>query len=147
MATTARHPRGYKGPPASTYNGLVAALPPRPLHDEQDYERAVAMIGRLAGYKLNRDQADYLDALAVFVERYETDHSETQIDAVGVSGIDVLQALMEEHNMSGADLSALLGVSRSLGPMILRGKRSLTADHARTLGVHFGVDPGVFIRE
>jgi len=125
----------------------VAALPPRPLHDKQDYERAVAMIGRLAGYKLNRDQADYLDALAVFVERYESEHAETQVDADDVSGIDVLRALTEEHGMSGADLSALLGVSRSLGPMILRGERSLTADHARTLGAHFGLDAGVFIRQ
>ena len=34
----------------------------------------------------------------------------------------------------------------SEGPMLLRGERSLTAHHARLLGEHFEVDPGVFIR-
>jgi len=29
--------------------------------------------------------------------------------------------------------------------MILRGERSITADHARTLGVHFHLSPAVFI--
>ena len=144
VATTRKHK--FEGPPANRYADLIAALPPRPLHDEQDYENAVEMIGRLAGYELNRDQEDYLEALTVFVERYEAEHEQTQVDTRGVSGLDVLRSLLDEHGMSGAELSRLLGASRSLGPMILRGERSLTAHHARLLGEHFKVDPGVFIR-
>jgi HTH-type transcriptional regulator/antitoxin HigA len=121
-------------------------LPQRPLRDRHDYERAVEMIGRLVGYKLNRDQEDYLEALAAFVERYEAVHDETHVDVRRVRGVDVLRSLLEEHGMSGADLSRLLAASRSLGPMILRGERSLTAEHAQVLGARFLVDPGVFIR-
>ena len=146
MATMTRNHRRFEGPPARRYAELVATLPPRPLHDKQDYERAVEMIGRLVGYKLNRDQEDYLEALAVFVERYEAEHDETQMDVRHVSGVDVLRSLLEDHGMSGADLSRLLGASRSLGPMILRGERRLTAEHARILGARFQVEPGVFIR-
>lgn len=146
MATTTRKRRKFEGPPGRRYAELVAALPPRPLHDAKDYDRAVEMIGRLVGYKLNRDQEDYLEALTVFVERYEAEHDETQVDVRRVRGVDVLRSLLEDHGLSGADLSRMLGASRSLGPMILRGERSLTAEHARVLGAHFHVDPGVFIR-
>jgi HTH-type transcriptional regulator/antitoxin HigA len=138
--------RRFQGPPAKRYAELVAELPPRPLRDQQEYDRAVTMIGRLVGHTLNRDQQDYLEALTVFVERYEAHHVETQVDAAHISGLQVLQSLVEAHDMSGADLSRLLGASRSLGPMILRGERSLTAEHARLLGKHFHVEPGVFIR-
>ena len=146
MSTTVPTRRKYQGPPAKRYAELVALLPPRPIRDKREYSRAVEMIGRLVGYDLNRDQEDYLEALTVFVERYETLHDQTQAGERGVSGLDVLRSLLAEHQMSGADLSRLLGASRSLGPMILRGERSLTAEHARLLGTHFCVDPGVFIR-
>jgi antitoxin component HigA of HigAB toxin-antitoxin module len=146
MATSSRKRSTYHAPPADRYAELVAALPPRPLHDNHDYGRAVEMIGRLVGYDLNRDQEDYLEALTVFVERYETRRGDSQVDVRHINGLDVLQSLMNDHAMSGADLSRLLGASRSLGPMILRSERSLTAEHARILGQHFHVDPGVFIR-
>lgn len=69
-----------------------------------------------------------------------------QMDVRRVRGVDVLRSLLKDHGLSGADLSRMLGASRSLGPMILRGERSLTAEHARVLRAHFYVDPGVFIR-
>lgn len=140
-----RKNRTFQGPPADTYQDLVAALPPRPLHDRVDYGHAVEMIGRLVGYDLNADQQDYLDALAVFVQRYESEHDQTQV-RTSVTGIDVLRSLVIEHDMTGADLSRLLKASRQLGPMILRGERALTVAHARRLGEHFKVDPGVFVR-
>lgn len=153
MATQATRGRNFQGPPAETYDGLVAALAPRPLRDLTDYENAVEMIGRLAGYELNTDQEDYLEALAMFVERYEMEHPRNPRGPRGrgriqsrLKGIDMLRALLKEHGMSGADLSRLLNASRHLGPMILRGERNLTAAHARTLGEHFSLDPGVFIR-
>lgn len=136
----------FNGPPASTYAELVAILPPRPLHDAVDYDNAVEMLGNLIGYVLNADQEDYLVAVDTFVQQYEADHRDTQVDASRITGLDVLKHLMDEHGMSGADLSRLLGASRTLGPMILRGERALTADHARILGKRFKVDAGVFIR-
>lgn len=136
----------FHGPPASTYTELVASLPPRPLHDAVDYDNAVEMIGNLIGYDLNADQEDYLVAVDTFVKQYEADHSDTQVDTSHITGLDALKHILDEHGMSGADMSRLLGASRTLGPMILRGERSLTADHARMLGKRFNVDPGVFIR-
>jgi len=53
--------------------------------------------------------------------------------------------LLEEHGINATGLSRLLGASRQLGPMILRGERAITADHARVLGAHFGLPAGAFI--
>jgi antitoxin component HigA of HigAB toxin-antitoxin module len=135
----------FHGPPAVSYVELVAILPPRPLHDAIDYDNAVEMMGNLIGYDLNSDQEDYLEALGVFVERYESEHEQTQVDVSQLTGRDLLKHLLEENNMTGADLSRLLGVSRTLGPMILRGERSLTIAHARILGKRFGVEAGMFV--
>ena len=49
--------------------------------------------------------------------------------------------------MSAADLSRLLGGSRNLGAMILRGERKLTLNHVRTLSRRFHVSADLFCRE
>lgn len=139
--------RKFQGPPARTYADLVAILPPRPLHDAVDYDNAVEMMGNLIGYKLNADQEDYLEAIGVFVQRYEDEHDETQVDTSHLSGIDLLRHLLEANDMTGADLSRLLNASRMLGPMILRGERNLTLPHARVIAKRFHVSVEALVEE
>ena len=62
-----------------------------------------------------------------------------------VSGLDALKHLMEANHMSAADLSRLLGTSRNLGAMILRGERQLTLAHVRTLAKRFCVSADLFL--
>ena len=57
-------------PLPKAYGDLVAVLPPRPIHDEVDLANASEMIDRLAGFDLNADHEDYLEALSTFVEAY-----------------------------------------------------------------------------
>jgi len=59
--------------------------------------------------------------------------------------VDVLKHLLEEHALTAADLSRILGGSRNLGAMMLRGERSLTLPHIRKLSAHFKVNPQLFI--
>jgi antitoxin component HigA of HigAB toxin-antitoxin module len=47
--------------------------------------------------------------------------------------------------MSAADFSRLLGGSRNLGAMILRGERKLTLNHVRALAKHFHVSGDLFL--
>ena len=54
---------GFQSLP-KTYAGLVAVLPPRPIRDDIDLSNASEMIDRLAGFELNGDQEDYLEALS-----------------------------------------------------------------------------------
>ncbi len=78
-----------------TYLQLVAMLPPRPIHDDANLLNATEMIDRLAGFELNSDQEDYLEALSTFVEAYEAERY--PIDDSRISPLDALKALVAEH--------------------------------------------------
>ena len=125
-----------------TYGGLVAMLPPRPIHDDVDLANASEMIDRLAGFELNADQEDYLEALSTFVEAYETERF--PIDDSRIAPLDALKALLAEHDMTASDLGRLLG-NRTLGAAILAGRRNLSKAHIKKLAGHFKVEPGLFL--
>jgi HTH-type transcriptional regulator/antitoxin HigA len=126
----------------TTYRDLVAMLPPRPIHDDLDLANATEVIDRLAGFTLNPDQEDYLEAIATFVEAYEAERF--PMDDSQLTPLDALKALVAEHGMSASDLGRLLG-NRTLGTPILSGRRSLSKTHVKKLAQHFKVEPGLFL--
>ena len=125
-----------------TYGALVAVLPPRPIHDDVDLANATEMIDRLAGFDLNADQEDYLEALSTFVEAYEAERF--PIDDSRITPLDALKTLLAEHDMTASDLGRLLG-NRTLGAAILSGRRNLSKAHIKKLAEHFKVEPGLFL--
>ena len=128
-----------------TYRELCQLYLPRPVHDDNEDAAATAMMNALAVFpKLNAEQQDYLDALTEFVDAYDKAKMKT-VKWPKVTGLDVLKHLMVEHKMNGADLSRILGGSRNLGAMILRGDRNLTLAHVRKLAARFKVSPELFI--
>jgi len=76
------------------------------------------------------------------VEAY--DKERYSIDPSGVTPIDLLRSLMEDHAMSASDLGRLLG-NRSLGSLILNGRRQLSKAHIKKLSEHFGLSPAAFL--
>jgi len=48
-----------------TYAGLVSLLVPRPIHDRAAFNNAVGVVHALVGFKLSRDQEDYLELMAI----------------------------------------------------------------------------------
>ena len=125
-----------------TYGALVAVLPPRPIHDDVDLANATEMLDRLAGFDLNADQEDYLEALSTFVEAYESERF--PIDDSRITPLDALKALLGEHGMTASDLGRLLG-NRTLGAAILASRRDLSKAHIKRLAEHFKVEPGLFL--
>jgi antitoxin component HigA of HigAB toxin-antitoxin module len=125
------------------YAGLCQHYVPRPLHDAAGYAAARQAIEPLLGFeeRLNADQSDYLEAVSSFIEGYDR----VQVKWPKTTPLATLKFLMEQHAMSAADLSRVLGSDRSLGPKLLRGERRLTVTHIRTLARHFGVEPGVLL--
>ncbi|HWQ93431.1 MAG TPA: transcriptional regulator [Clostridia bacterium] len=119
------------------YTGLCGLLLPRPIRDKVDLENVIGMTDAMAGHNLTPDQEDYFDLLCRLVQDYESEHG--GVSAPTVTGLEALRHLLEEHKMSGADLSRLLGAHRTLGPMILRGERKLTVEHVRVLCRRFNV--------
>jgi HTH-type transcriptional regulator/antitoxin HigA len=88
-----------------------------------------------------RDQADYFDLLCSLLEEYDAKN----VKWPKMTGLDMLKHLLGEQGLVAADLSRLLGGSRNLGAMILRGERKLTLNHVRTLAKHFGVSADLFL--
>ncbi len=142
MKTTATHLTFSRLP--TTFEGLVKFHPPRPIHDATAYDNTAEIVDVLAvaGPRLNADQADYLELLATLIERYDADHVEK---LPASSGLDLLKYLVEEHNLGGDGLAKILEVDRSVAYRILKGERSLTTTHLKTLGTHFGVSAHLFL--
>jgi HTH-type transcriptional regulator/antitoxin HigA len=88
-----------------------------------------------------RDQSDYFELLCSLIEEYDSKN----VKWPKVTGLDALKHLLGEQGLAAADLSRLLGGSRNLGAMILRGERKLTLNHVRTLARHFGVSADLFL--
>jgi HTH-type transcriptional regulator/antitoxin HigA len=125
-----------------TFSGLCRLHPPRPVHNETDYDNAIEMLDSLVGFKLNQEQLDYLEVLTTLVGAYEDEHH--AIDTSNISGLDSLKHLLEQNDMTASDLGNLLG-NRSLGSKILRGERELSKAHLRILAERFKVDAGLFL--
>ena len=126
-----------------TYRGLCELYLPRPIHDDAQDEEATAIMNALAVFtRLNTEQQDYLDVLTEFVDEYDKGK---KIRWRNISGLESLKYLLEENGMSAADLSRILGTSRNLGAMILRGERQLTLAHVRTLAKRFSVSADLFL--
>lgn len=142
MKTVRKGPLSFASLPRD-YASLCRVHLPRPIHDQTAYENTRQMAEAFAGFeeKMNADQNDYFEILTKLMEEWEA----TEVKWAKLPPLKLLQHLLDENGMSGADLSRLLGASRHLGPMVLRGERSITAEHARTLGERFGLPAGAFI--
>jgi HTH-type transcriptional regulator / antitoxin HigA len=125
-----------------TYRALVAMLPPRPIHDDVDLANATEVIDGMAGFALNSDQEDYLEAISTFVEAYEA--ARFPIADSRIAPLDALKALLAEHGMTASDLGRLLG-NRTLGTSLLTGRRALSKAHIKKLAEHFKVEATLFL--
>jgi HTH-type transcriptional regulator/antitoxin HigA len=126
------------------FEDLVAKMPPEAIAGDVQHESTVEMIDALmAGGRLTKGQARYVETLVQLVRAYEAAHHEIDLD--DLSGLDSLRHLMEENDMNASDLARLLGVHVSMGSKILNGDRALTVEHLKKLAARFKVSPQLFI--
>ncbi len=127
------------------YAGLCRAHLPRVIRDRVDYENTMEIVEAMALHadRFTPDQQDYFELLSHLVADYDAD----EVKWPKAKAPGVLAHLMAERGMSAADLSRVLGASRNLGGMILRGERRLTLDHVTRLAKHFRVSPALFLEE
>jgi HTH-type transcriptional regulator/antitoxin HigA len=125
------------------YEGLCLVHLPRPIRDDADYANVAEVTDAMVLWQddFTADQRDYFDLLCSLLEAYDAEH----VKWPKVRGIEALQHLLSEQGLSPADLSRILGGSRNLGAMILRGDRNLTLAHIRKLAAHFKVSPELFV--
>ena len=129
-----------------SYVRLIRRFVLRPIRSKADYERASAILDKLAvrdESTLDAGEADYFETLTLLIESYDREHYPMPIK--GASPLDTLRFLLTQNGMKQIDLSKLLGIGPSAVSMLLAGDRPITADHARRLADRFNVDAGLFL--
>jgi HTH-type transcriptional regulator/antitoxin HigA len=101
----------------------------RPIRTEEDYEAAVAEIGRLWGAPKGSEDGDKLDILATLIDRYEDARWPVEDDG---DPVELLHFAIDELGHTQAELGELLG-SRSRASEILNRKRALNLDMIRAI--------------
>ena len=125
------------------YVDLLENFPLRSIRNDAEYDSALEILDTLATQSdLSPGERDYLDALSVFVERY--DEAEHVIDHFQLSPLELLKFLMEQHTMTTTDLGKVLG-SKGVASEVLHGKRSLSISASLKLSKLFDVNPGLFL--
>lgn len=112
------------------------------IRNEREYNAAVERLNDLLdeiGTGENHPLYGLLDTLGTLIEAYETEFEPLP----PVSGADMLQYLMEEHDLRQADLPEI--GSQGVVSEILNGKRELNVRQIRALAKRFEVSPAVFI--
>ena len=112
------------------------------IRNEREYNAAVERLNDLldeVGTGENHPLYGLLDTLGTLIEAYETEFEPLP----PVSGADMLQYLMEEHDLRQADLPEI--GSQGVVSEILNGKRELNVRQIRALAKRFEVSPAVFI--
>ena len=113
----------------------------KPIRTEEDYEAALAEIGRLWGARSGTPEGDRLEVLATLVEAYEAEHH--LMDPP--DPIEAIKFRMEQQGLTRKDLERLLG-TRTRVSEVLNRKRSLSIAMIRRLHEELGISAEVLIR-
>jgi HTH-type transcriptional regulator / antitoxin HigA len=125
-----------------SYEELVRLYPPRKIHDQVELENATEIADWLSIRAKNDAQLDYLELLGDLIGEYEKAKGKADKPA---DSLEVLRYLVEENGITTRELGKILGVDHSVAARILNAERSITVEHAKSLGARFKVEPGLFL--
>ena len=112
------------------------------LRSEEEYDAAVERLNAIVDEVGTNEQHplySLLDTLGTLVHNYEAEH----VVIPAATGPEVLQFLMEEHNLTVADLKELR--SSEDVQRYLAGDQELSVEQVRLLAHRFHVSPAAFI--
>lgn len=120
----------------------AAIRPYLSIRNEAEYHQAVVRLNELideVGDDETHPLYEFLDTLGAIIQLYEEKHHPMP----SVNAAEVLQYLMEEHNLRQSDLPEV--GSQGVVSEVLNGKRELNVRQIRELARRFHVSPAVFI--
>ena len=112
------------------------------IRNESDYDEAIEHLNELldeVGDDERHPLYDLLDTLGTVIHAYEENHHPIP----ECDGIEVLQFLMEEHEIGPADLPEI-GKPDTVSAVLER-RQELTIGDIRALAERFHVSPAVFV--
>ena len=128
--------------PVTEYKQLIAEVPPKVIHTEQENRYYLAKLEDLNNRwtELSQAERDLYETLGVLIEDFERKTYKTR----AATPIEVIKELMAANSLKQKDLIGVFETA-SVASEILKGKRSLTTDHIRRLGKRFNVSPALFL--
>ena len=121
---------------------ITSIVPLHPVRTGADYDKAVALLNHLLDSGAANDEhplSDLVDTLGVLIGEFDVD----QYPQAEVSALDTLRFLMEQHNLTQAELPEI--GSQGVVSEVLTGKRELNVRQIRALSVRFSVPASLFI--
>ena len=112
------------------------------IRNENEYDLAIERLNTLIdeiGANEQHPLYELLDTLGAVIHTYEEKH----YPMPECSGVEMLQFLMEEHQLEPSDLPEI--GTPSIIAEILDGERELTVKHLQALAARFDVSPSVFV--
>ena len=112
------------------------------IRNEKEYDLAIERLNALideVGDNEEHPLYELLDTLGAVIHTYEEKH----YPMPECSGVEMLQFLMETHQLEPSDLPEIGAPDAVLE--LLSGKRELTVKHLQTLAARFHVSPTVFV--
>lgn len=128
--------------PVAEYKQLIAEVPPKVIHTEEENRFYLEKIEELNARWTDLTQAerDLYDTLCVLVEDFEKKSYKIRAAAP----LEVIKELMSANGLKQKDLVGIFETA-SVVSEVLKGKRALTTDHIRRLGKRFNVSPAAFL--
>ena len=136
--------RDVYGKTEDRYLNLVRQFPLRPLRTNADLDAAVAVIdGLLDRAKLAPPEQDYLDVLGDLVETYEAE----AVPIPPIGDAELLRFLIEQKNVSQAQVASGARIAESTVSEVLAGKRKLNRSQIARLARYFHIEASAFLAE
>jgi antitoxin component HigA of HigAB toxin-antitoxin module len=132
-------------PTRDDYLELVKRFPLRVIRTERELDAATTVAIQVAAKgeaALSEGENEYLEVLDRLIEDYEDVFHGMPVG--NTTPLERLRSLAAEAGLSASDLGRLLG-NRSLGSLLLTGRRELSKAHVRVLAEHFKVNAGYFL--
>jgi len=92
--------------------------------------------------RISKSMQDEIELLTLLIEKYDAEHNSFQDQ----NPVELLKALMKEHQMKAVDLSRLLQVSEGLVSDMLKYKKGFSKETIRVLAETFKVSQEAFNR-
>lgn len=129
------------------YRKLIAAVPLRPIHNQEEYHKYLQVLefcfDVLENPSVSKNAkiilAEYAKVLGLLIKEYE----KRCFPFSEGTQADILRFLMEEHHLTQHDLEKELG-GQSVVSSILNGKRRLNVRQIARLSKRFNLSPATF---
>ena len=125
-----------------SYEGLLLARQPHPIHTEEQAQQVRDQIQELIRiFPRTEGQDEYLALLGSLLYVWE----DGRYEAAPITGVEALRCMLEDNGLTQAALVGPVFNSRSTVSEILSNKRQLTKAHIQKLAEFFHTSPAIFI--